>query len=118
MRRLVFGPALTELFLDRASANRYNACIRPQHRGCVMLNQSNLSSEERIRRAVRAVKLERTPAYTEILRRIPPENKMANANSLFIMARDALYFQEIRRGHSPEEAMKIAAQRLLSLHDR
>jgi hypothetical protein len=98
MRRLVSGPSLTEPFLDRGSANRYNACIRPRHRGCAML--------------------ERTPAYTEMLRRIPPENKMANANSLFIMARDVLYFQEIRRGHSPEEAMKIAAQRLLSLHDR
>jgi hypothetical protein len=83
-----------------------------------MLDHTNLSSEERIRRAVRAAKQGRTPAYTEILRQIPPANKMANANSLFIMARDALYFQEIRRGHSPEEAMKIAAQRLLSLHDR
>ncbi len=83
-----------------------------------MLDQSNLSSEERIRRAVRAAKLERSPAYTEILRQIPPAVKLANATSLFIMARDALYFQEIRRGHSPEEAMKIAAQRLLSLHDR
>ena len=83
-----------------------------------MLDQSSLSFEERIRRAVRAVKQGRTPAYTEILRQIPAAVKLANANSLFIMARDALYFQEIRRGHSPEEAMKIAAQRLLSLHDR
>ena len=83
-----------------------------------MLNQANLSSEERIRRAVRAAKLERSAAYTEILRKIPPAVKLANANSLFVMARDALYFQEIRRGHSPEEAMQIAAQRLLSLHAR
>ena len=83
-----------------------------------MLDQSHLSSEERIRRAVRAVKLERSSAFTEILRQIPPATKLANANSLFVMARDALYFQEIRRGHSPEEALKIAAQRLLSLHDR
>jgi hypothetical protein len=81
-----------------------------------MLDQSHLSSEERIRRAVRAAKLERSPAFTEILRQIPPAVKLANANSLFIMARDALYFQEIR--HSPEDALKIAAQRLLSLHDR
>jgi hypothetical protein len=83
-----------------------------------MLDQSKLSSEERIRRAVRAAKQGRSPAYIEILRKVPPANKMAVANSLFIMARDALYFQEIRRGHSPEEAMKIAAQRLLGLHDR
>lgn len=83
-----------------------------------MLNQANLSSEERIRRAVRAAKFERSAAYTEILRKIPPAVKLANANSLFVMARDALYFQEIRRGHSPEEAMQIAAHRLLSLHAR
>ena len=81
-----------------------------------MFNQANLTSEERIRRAVRAVKLEMSPAYTDILRKIPPEVKLANANSLFIMARDALYHQEIRRGHSPAEAMRIAAQRLLSSH--
>jgi hypothetical protein len=83
-----------------------------------MFDQSNLSSEERIRRAVRAAKLERSAAYTAILRQIPPAVKLANANSLFIMARDALYFQEIRQGHSPEEAQRIAAQRLLSLHAR
>jgi hypothetical protein len=108
------------LLLDRGLANRYNDCISRSYliQGYAMLDQSNLSSEERIRRAVRAAKLERSPAYTEILRQIPPDVKLANANSLFIMARDALYFQEIRRGHSPEKAMKIAAQRLLSLHDR
>ena len=83
-----------------------------------MLDQSHLSSEERIRRAVHAAKLERSAAYTAILKQIPPAAKLANANGLFVMARDALYFQEIRRGHSPEEALKIAAQRLLSLHDR
>jgi hypothetical protein len=36
------------------------------------------------------------------------------ANSLWIMALDASYFQEIRRGHLPEEAMRIAAQRMLN----
>jgi hypothetical protein len=35
------------------------------------------------------------------------------ANSLWIIARNALYYWEIRRGHSSEEAMRIAAQRLL-----
>ncbi len=93
-----------------------NVFRRP--RSCVTLDQSNLSSEERIRRAVRAFKMGRSPAYTEILRKIPPAVKLEMANSLFIMARDALYFQEIRRAHSPEEAMKIAVQRLLSLHGR
>lgn len=81
-----------------------------------MLNQTNLSSEERIRRAVRAAKLERSPAYIAILKTIPPAVKLANANSLFIMARDALYQQEIRHGHTPADAMRIAAQRLLNSH--
>jgi hypothetical protein len=82
----------------------------------MVLNQTDLSSEERIRQAVRAAKLESSPAYTDILRKIPPEVKLANANSLFIMARDALYQQEIRHGHTPAEAMQIAAQRMLNSH--
>ena len=79
-----------------------------------MLNEANLSSEERIRRAVRAAKLEMSPAYLDILRQVPPAVKLANANSLFVMARDALYHQELRRGHSAADAMRIAAQRMLN----
>jgi hypothetical protein len=81
-----------------------------------MLKQTDLSSEERIRRAVRAAKLETSPAYIDVLKKISPETKLANANSLFVMARDALYHQELRRGHTPAEAMQIAAQRMLSSH--
>ena len=79
-----------------------------------MFNQTSLSSEEKIRRAVRAAKLELTPAYVEFLRKVPPDVKLANAYSLFSMARDALYHQELRRGRSPQEAMRVAAQRLLN----
>ncbi|HKZ82220.1 MAG TPA: hypothetical protein VJ793_01030 [Anaerolineae bacterium] len=79
-----------------------------------MLDQSGLSSEEKIRRAVRAAKLEMVPAHIEFLKKVPPEVKLAIANSLFIMARDALYYQEIRRGRSPEEAMRVAARRMLN----
>ena len=79
-----------------------------------MFNQTSLSSEEKIRRAVRAAKLELTPAYVEFLRNVPPDVKLANAYSLFNMARDALYHQELRRGRSPQEAMRVAAQRLLN----
>jgi hypothetical protein len=56
------------------------------------------------------------PAHVEILKRISPSVKLANANGLFLMARDALYYQELRRGRSPEEARRIAAQRLLNSH--
>jgi hypothetical protein len=79
-----------------------------------MFDQSSLSSEEKIRRAVRAAKLEMVPVHIEFLKKVPPEIKLANAYSLFSMARDALYHQEIRRGRSPEEAMRIAAQRMLN----
>jgi len=79
-----------------------------------MLQQAGLSSEEKIRRAVRAAKLEMAPAYIEYLRQVPPEVKLANAYSLFVMARDALYLQEIRRGRTPEEATRVAAQRMLN----
>jgi hypothetical protein len=57
-----------------------------------------------------------SPAYIDMLRKISPEAKLANANSLFVMARDALYHQELRRGHTPTDAMRIAAQRMLSSH--
>ena len=79
-----------------------------------MRHEANLTSEERIRRAVRAAKQEMSPAYLEVLRNMSPALKLANANSLFVMARDALYQQEIRREGSPEEAMRIAAQRMLN----
>ena len=83
-----------------------------------MLNEADLSSEERIRRAVRAAKAEMVPAHLEMLRKISPAVKLANANGLFLMARDALYYQELRRGRSPDEARRIAAQRLLNSHAR
>jgi len=79
-----------------------------------MRHEANLTSEERIRRAVRAAKQEMSPAYLEVLRNMSPALKLANANSLFVMARDALYQQAIRRGCSPKEAMRIAAQRMLN----
>jgi hypothetical protein len=81
-----------------------------------MMDEANLSSEERIRRAVRAAKAEMVPAHVDMLRKISPAVKLANANSLFLMARDALYYQELGHGHSPEEARRIAAQRLLASH--
>ena len=83
-----------------------------------MLDQSGLSSEEKIRRAVRAAKLEMAPAHIEFLKKVPPEVKLANAYTLWVMARDALYHQELRRGRSPMEAMRVAARRMLNDTDR
>ncbi len=78
------------------------------------MTAEQLPSEEKIRRAVRAAKLEMTPVWVEFLKKVPPEVKLAIANSLFIMARDALYYQEIRHGRSPEEAMRVSARRMLN----
>ncbi len=78
-----------------------------------MTAQPGLSSEERIRRAVRAAKMEMEPAYVEILRNSRPGVRIQQSFSLWRMARDALYRQGIERGMSPEDAMRSAAQRLL-----
>lgn len=74
----------------------------------------DLSSEERIRRVVRAAKHELVPDFVRCMQTLPPEMKLANAYSLFVMARDALYYQEIQRGLQPAEAMRAAAMRLLN----
>ena len=55
----------------------------------MVFNHAKLTSEERIRHAVRATKQEMSLAYLEVPRNLPPAAKLANSNSLFIMARDA-----------------------------
>ncbi len=79
-----------------------------------MLNEANLSSEERIRRAVQAAKLETSPAYLKVLRNLSPAVKLANANGLFVMACDAFYYLELRRGHTATFVMQIATWRMLN----
>ena len=73
-----------------------------------------LTLEDRVRLAVRAAKMEMEPKYVEILRQIPPGVKVRQAFALWRTARDALYGQGIRRGLSPEDAMREAARRLLA----
>jgi hypothetical protein len=82
-----------------------------------VLGYDQLSLEEKIRRAVRAAKLEMTPAWTEAMRALPPYYKAEGANELFLMARDALYFQERRKGLSERDAKLVVAQRLLNSND-
>jgi hypothetical protein len=79
-----------------------------------MFFPEGLTLEDRARMAVRAAKLEMEPKYVEILRKIPPGVKVREAFKMWRMARNALYSQGIRRGLSPEEAMREAAQRLLA----
>jgi len=74
---------------------------------------NGLTLEDRVRMGVRAAKLEMEPQWVEILRQLPPGVKLYQAFALWRMARDMLYSQGIRRGLSPEEAMRDAARRLL-----
>ena len=80
-----------------------------------MLNEDNLSSEERIRRVVRAARLEMPPAYLEMLRNLSPAVKLAVANSLSVVTCVALYHGELRRGHSATASIRIAKQLMVNL---
>jgi len=82
-----------------------------------ILGYDTLSLEEKIRRAVRAAKLEMTPVWTKTMRSLPPYYKTEGANELFLMARDALYFQERRKGLSERDTKLSTAQRLLNSND-
>jgi len=79
-----------------------------------MLNEANcLPKNVFAARAGR--KAELVPAHVETLKKIFP-HQTGECHWPVLMARDALYDQELRRGRSPEEARRIAAQRLLNSH--
>ncbi len=78
-----------------------------------MFFPQGLTLEGRARMAVRAARFERDPKYVEILRKLRPGVRVDQAFELWRMAREALYMQGIRKGLSPEEAMRQAARRLL-----
>ena len=82
-----------------------------------IIGYDTLSLEEKIRRAVRAAKLEMTPTWTEAMRKLSSVQKAEGANELFLIARDALYFQERRKGLSEQDARHATAQRLLNSND-
>jgi hypothetical protein len=82
-----------------------------------VLGYDKLSMEEKIRRAVRAAKMEMHPVWIEAMRKQPIHAKMKSANEMFVFARRMLYFQEIEAGHSEKEARRIAAQRMLNGND-
>ena len=82
-----------------------------------VIGYDKLSMEEKIRRAVRAAKLEMHPVWTEACRNLPVAKKMKGANELFVFARQMMYFQELRAGHTEVEAWRIAAQRMLKSND-
>jgi hypothetical protein len=73
-----------------------------------------LSLEEKIRRAVRAAKLEMTPERMEQARRRTGPQTLELANQLFVQRRLQLYLNALRTGVSPIEARTEAAYRLLA----
>jgi hypothetical protein len=81
------------------------------------IGYDKLSLEGKIRRAVRAAKMEMHPVWIASMRTISSARKLDGANELFLMARDALYFQERRKGLSDVDARRVTAQRLLKSND-
>ena len=81
------------------------------------IGYDKLSLEEKLRRAVRAAKLEMTPKWTEVCRNLTGAQKMEASNEMFVFARQQLYFQELAKGHSEHEARLQAAQRMLNSND-
>ena len=82
-----------------------------------VIGYDKLSLEEKIRRAVRAAKLEMHPVWIASMRALSSARKLDAANDLFLMARDALYFQERRKGLNDMDARHATAQRLLKSND-
>jgi hypothetical protein len=78
-----------------------------------MLGYERLTGEEKVRRAVRAAWFEMPQAWVDALRAMPAEVKLTNANSLWLQARDMLYFQGLERGLREREAWRAAIQRLM-----
>jgi len=74
---------------------------------------NGLTLEDRVRMGVKVAKLEMEPRWIEILRQLPRGKKLYQAFALWRTARGMLYSQGIRRGLTPEAAMREAARRLL-----
>jgi hypothetical protein len=82
-----------------------------------VIGYDKLSLEEKIRRAVRAAKMEMHPVWIASMQKLSSAKKLEGANDLFLMARDALLFQERRKGLSEIHARHATAQRLLKSND-
>jgi hypothetical protein len=81
-----------------------------------LFGMSNLSLADRARLAVRDAQSEMTIYWVDAMRRVSSARKLENANALFLSARDALYFQERRKGLAEWPARLAAARRLLNSH--
>jgi hypothetical protein len=74
---------------------------------------STADLNQALRLAIRAARFEMEPKWIEVLRELPSEVKLSNANALWLTARDMLYFQERAKGLAEIDARRSAARRLL-----
>jgi hypothetical protein len=82
-----------------------------------MLGYKQLSAEEKVRRAVRAAWFEMPQAWVDVLRLMPSDVKLTNANGLWCQARDMLYLQGLEHGMGDQEAWRAALKRLMIRDD-
>jgi hypothetical protein len=80
--------------------------------------ETSLSSEEKIDAAYQVARQELSPEHIAVLRGLGEGVRLHQAFGLWRMAREALCRQAMERGLGYEEAMREAAQRMLSMsHD-
>ena len=82
-----------------------------------IIGYDKLTLEEKIRRAVRAAKLEMNPVWIDAMRRLPGAKKIEQSAEMWRFARQSLYQQEIRKGKTEAEAWAAVAKRLLAGND-
>ena len=81
------------------------------------MSWNTLSSAANLEAVLREATADMTPEYVAILRQLRPGVKLHQAFGLWRAAREALYRQELAQGNEPDEAMRIAADRLLHSDD-
>ena len=83
----------------------------------VAIGYDKLTLEEKIRRSVRAAKLEMHPVWTEAMRKLPGTRKMHAASEMFAFAREVLYVQELEHGKTSDDAKQAVIKRIMNSND-
>ena len=84
-----------------------------------LMGSNPLSLEDKIRRAIRAAKLEETPkaVWLKVLPTIPEGVSTTRVNEMFCWARSLILDNELSSGLSHAEAHRNTVQRLLTKND-
>jgi len=83
-------------------------------------DDTNLTLEAKLRRALRAAKFEETPSHVwrKVLPTMSEGVSTMRANELFCWARSHIVDAELRKGAAVADAYRIAARRLLAGDER